>query len=83
MAHKDAIKILKELQEWTEVIDVTKAMVKDSLHSEFKDLEDAIQHHCARSVNLIDFIVTRDAKGFKASALPVLSPREAIALLLS
>jgi predicted nucleic acid-binding protein len=79
--HAETIKMLTELSEWTEIIDVTQAIINKSLLSEFKDFEDAIQYNCAKSLNKIDFIVTRDTKDFKYSSLPVLTPKEAVALI--
>ncbi|MBS1651289.1 MAG: PIN domain-containing protein [Bacteroidetes bacterium] len=80
-SHLETIKMLSELNEWTDVIDVSKEIIKKALKSDFKDFEDAIQYNCAKSFNKIDFIVTRDTKDFKTSALPILTPREALALI--
>lgn len=77
VSHNETIKILAELNEWTDVIDVSKEIIRKSLKSDFKDFEDAIQYHCAKSLNKIEFIVTRDTKDFKTSSLPILSPKEA------
>ena len=51
------------------------------LKTDFKDYEDAIQYYCALSFTEIDFIVTRDTRDFKKSALPVLTPSEAVGSL--
>lgn len=75
--HAETIKILSELQEWTETVDVSKEVIKNALKSEFKNFEDAIQYNCAKDLNKIDCIVTRDTKDFKKSELPVLTPKEA------
>ena len=75
--HTATIKILSELQGWTETVDVSKEVIKNALKSEFKDFEDAIQYNCAKDLNKIDCIVTRDSKDFKKSELPVLTPKEA------
>jgi predicted nucleic acid-binding protein len=75
--HTATIKILSELQGWTETVDVSKEVIKNALKSEFKDFEDAIQYNCAKDFNKIDCIVTRDSKDFKKSELPVLTPKEA------
>lgn len=78
-----SIKILNELWEWTEVVDVSKEVIRKSLQSEFKDFEDAIQYNCAKAIAKIDCIVTRDTKHFKTSSLPVLTPREALTMIES
>ena len=82
-SHTETIKILSELNEWTEIIDVSKEIIKKALKSEFKDFEDAIQYNCAKSLTKIEFIVTRDTKDFKASSLPILTPKEAVILIES
>ncbi len=83
LSHNETIKLLDELSEMTEIIDVTKAFIKKSLKSGFKDFEDAIQYNCALTINKIDFIVTRDSKDFKKSTLPVMNPQEAIGIINS
>jgi predicted nucleic acid-binding protein len=82
-SHAETTNMLAELNEWTDVIDVTKDIIKKSIKSEFKDFEDAIQYNCAKSLSKIDFIVTRDTKDFKLSALPILTPKEAVSLVES
>lgn len=82
-SHLETIKILTELNEWTNIIDVSKDIINKSLKSDFKDFEDAIQYNCAKSSNKMDFIVTRDTKDFKTSSLPILTPKEAVTLIES
>ena len=82
-SHTETIKMLTELSEWTDIIDVSKDIINKSLKSDFKDFEDAIQYNCAKSLNKIDFIVTRDTKDFKTSSLPILTPKEAVTLIES
>jgi predicted nucleic acid-binding protein len=82
-SHSETINMLAELNEWTDIIDVTKDIIKKSIKSDFKDFEDAIQYNCAKSLNKIDFIVTRDTKDFKSSSLPILTPKEAVSLVES
>lgn len=80
-SNTQTIKLLDELSQMTEVADVTKAIIKNSLKSDLKDFEDAVQYNCALSLNKIDFIVTRDTKDFKKSALPIMNPEEALILI--
>ncbi len=80
-SHAETIKTLSELNEWTEIIDVSKEVIKKSIKSDFKDFEDAIQYNCALTMNKIEFIVTRDTKDFKLSTLPILTPKEANSLI--
>jgi predicted nucleic acid-binding protein len=81
LTHQSTIRILDELQELTECIDVSNEVIKNSLNSDFKDFEDAIQYFCAKSESKIDFIVTRNSKDFKLSSLPVISPKEALTMI--
>ena len=83
LSHAETIKMLTEISEWTNVIDLTKDIINKSLTSDFKDFEDAIQYNCAKSINKIDLIVTRDTKDYKVSSLPILTPKEAVALIES
>ena len=83
LSHNQTIKLLDELSEMTKIVDVTKAVIKKSLKSDFKDFEDAIQYNCALTISKIDFIVTRDSKDFKKSSLPVMNPQEAMGIINS
>ena len=83
LSHNQTIKLLVELSEMTEIVDVTKTVIKKSLKSDFKDFEDAIQYNCALTISKIDFIVTRDSKDFKKSSLPVMNPQEAMGIINS
>lgn len=80
-SHKEMITLLRELEAMTETIDVTKAVVKSSLSSDFRDFEDAIQYYTAISNKKTTAIITRDTKGFKNSSLAVLTPEEAVGLI--
>ncbi|MFY8184790.1 MAG: type II toxin-antitoxin system VapC family toxin [Bacteroidia bacterium] len=80
-SHTETIKMLAELNEWTEIIDVSKEVIKKSIKSDFKDFEDAIQYNCAKSLAKIECIVTRNTKDFKTSSLPILSPKEALSAI--
>jgi predicted nucleic acid-binding protein len=81
LTHQSTIRILNELQELTECIDVSNEVIKNSLNSDFKDFEDAIQYNSAKSESKIDFIVTRNSKDFKLSSIPVISPKEALTMI--
>lgn len=82
-SHVETIKILSELHEWTEAIDVTKDIIQKAIHAEFKDFEVAIQYFSAKSVQKIDCIVTRDTKDFKKSTIPVMTPKESRTMIES
>lgn len=78
LPHKETLYLLSEINAMTEVIDVTKNIIDQSLKSDFKDFEDAIQYHCALSNSKIEIIVTRNVKDFKKSSLPVMTTDEVI-----
>jgi hypothetical protein len=67
----------------TEITDVTGKVIQQSLKTDFKDYEDAIQYYSALSIPNLDFIVTRNTKDIKKSSLPVLTSTEAIVSLNS
>ena len=75
------LKLLEELADMTEITDVTAVVIRQSLKTDFKDYEDAIQYHSALSIPDLDFIVTRNTKDFKKSKLAVFTPTEALASL--
>ena len=81
-SHKNVISLLTTLFEMTELIDVNKNTINQSLHSDFLDFEDAVQFYTALSNKKIDIIVTRDNKGFKKSSLPVLDVEQALRVCL-
>lgn len=81
-SHAKTLQMLAELNEWAQAVDVTKEIIGTSLKSDFKDFEDAIQYNCAKSIHKIEGIVTRNAKDFKKSTLPILTPHEALLFIL-
>lgn len=54
---------------------ITRAVLTSALSISFSDYEDAVLHEAAMSVN-VEAIITRDAKGFHKSAIPIYSPHE-------
>lgn len=66
---------LKILRSFCSILSVSELEIDQSLNSDFKDFEDAVQYFtCIK--NECDFIITRDLKDFKKSEIPVLSPSE-------
>ena len=78
--HSITVRLLDEIFEMTEIISVGEKIINQSLKSDFRDFEDAIQYHCALTITGMDCIITRNTKDFKKSRIPVLSPSEALAL---
>jgi predicted nucleic acid-binding protein len=81
LSNATTIRLLEELSDMSEITDVTNAVIRQSLKTDFKDYEDAIQYYSALSIPGIALIVTRNTRDFKKSKLPILTPAEAIALL--
>jgi predicted nucleic acid-binding protein len=75
-SHKETIKMLLTLSEWTTILEASKETVINSLGSDFSDFEDAIQYFTANSNASIGCIVTRNTKDFKKSELPIMTPGE-------
>lgn len=81
ISHTESMKMLSELSEWVEIIDVTSDIIRHSLRSNFKDFEDAIQYECAKSNPKVQCIVTRNEKDFRRSTIPILTPHEVVSAL--
>ncbi len=71
----ETMKKLIRLESWVEIVSVNKASIKQSLSSDFKDFEDAIQYYSALEAKL-KIIVTRNLKDFKTAKIPVLTPAD-------
>ncbi len=80
-SHKEMISILKDINAITITINVTGTIIREAIDSGLKDFEDAIQLYAALSNRKIQAIVTRDPKGFKKTALSVLTAEEALSLI--
>lgn len=81
LTNNATLSALTQLADMTEITDVTHTIIHQSLKTDFKDYEDAIQYYCALSITKLDFIVTRNGRDFKKSILPILTPSEALAAL--
>lgn len=80
-SHVKVLELLDELYDLVEIAEVSQGIIRKSLKTSFfKDFEDCIQYNCALTVRNLSCIVSRDGKEYKKSALPVMSPEEAVAL---
>jgi len=69
-------KFLLMLCERFEIIGIdVKKSVSALVNSDWKDFEDGLQIQCAYEAN-VDYIITRDPKGFVTSKIQALSPEE-------
>lgn len=65
----------------TDVVQIDKTCILESLDSDFTDFEDALQSYASFRSQLVSVIVTRNTKDFKRSSLSVMSPKELLAIL--
>ncbi|WP_024790288.1 PIN domain-containing protein [Lebetimonas sp. JH292] len=72
-----ANEVIYKLLKIFEISEVNKNTILGALKSDFNDFEDSIIYSSAY-LNGIDYIVTRDKKGFKKSKVKVLTPLEAV-----
>ena len=72
LPHEDRINSLAALCEVIEVLAVDKIVIDNALHSGWKDFEDSVQYHCAKSNTLISGIITRNVKDFQLSDIEIL-----------
>jgi len=75
---KTANEVIYKLLKIFEISEVNKNTILDALNSDFNDFEDSIIYSSAY-LNGVDYIVTRDKKGFKNSKVKILTPVEAVA----
>jgi predicted nucleic acid-binding protein len=80
---KTAKQIIGQLLNEIDMIPVSGDAFTKALHSNFKDIEDGTQYFAALEFGDIDYIITRDLKGFSTSEIPVLSPKQFIKKHLS
>ena len=63
------------LKKLVTVVPIGNACVDQALGDDFNDFEDAVQYYAAKRER-VDFILSRDEKGFKMSDISVLSVSE-------
>jgi predicted nucleic acid-binding protein len=72
--HQIIIEKIKQLLTIVDIVKMDKNVVLNSLNSDFKDFEDALQNFSAVENGKIKIILTRNIKDFKKSKLAVLTP---------
>ena len=68
-------KIVKTILYKHKVVPIDKAILEESLESNFKDFEDGVQYFCAKKIKA-DLIITSNKKDFIYSKINVLTPLE-------
>jgi predicted nucleic acid-binding protein len=66
---------LRKFKIISEISDLDEIVIEKGLASSFTDFEDALQYHCALKEDC-DILITRNAKDFKGSSIPVMSCEE-------
>ena len=69
-SHEIALQSLRKLKTLIHVLPIDEKVIEQSLNSEFKDFEDAIQYFTAAN-NGIKIIITRNIRDYKAGILTV------------
>ena len=77
---KDATLVIEKILKRLEIQDLAKKELLQAIKSKTKDLENASQIECANKIENINYLITRDHKGFKNSIVEVLSPDEFLLL---
>lgn len=80
LASESASRHIESLLSLFDISIVNKKVLVDALHNGFSDYEDSVLAESA-AVNNLDGIITRNKKDFKASKLPVYTPKEFLAIL--
>jgi len=81
IAHNKCLMIFQDLLKTTTVMTTNELIISKAVNIGFDDFEDGVQFISANSNSKINFIVTRDKKGFKKSDIPIADANQAIHLL--
>ncbi len=68
-------KLIEQLLQIVSVAAVSEKEIKNALKLPWNDFEDSVQYSVALLQNM-DYVVTRNAKDYKMSDIPVCTPRE-------
>jgi len=75
-----ARRVLTDLFQILQIVPVDEDRLRHALGLGWNDFEDAVQAACAEKADA-DWLVTRDKRGFKRSAVQPVTPAELLALL--
>ncbi len=81
ISEKELRGLLYSLLDFVDLIPIDISIIKNSLSSNYKDFEDAIQIFAAHSMPDMDYIVTRNVRDFKDAGITVLPPAEVLSFL--
>lgn len=80
-SHSQLLDLLSSIRNAFSVCEVDDEIIRQALHSDFQDFEDAVQCFTAQRVES-DVIITRNVKDFVSSPILVKTPREFCDILL-
>ncbi len=80
LGNKIAANKIETLLSIFEIVPVNRIILEDALKSNFSDFEDSVLHVGACHLG-VEYIITRDTKGFKKSEIPIFNPVEFINVL--
>ena len=69
------IEELRTIQKENNLVSVDEEIIENSLDSEFKDFEDAVQFFCAKKIDA-ELIITDNVRDFKLSDIRVISAKD-------
>lgn len=72
---------LVRLRKFVTIAGTGSTVINKAIDSRYNDFEDAVQYFAAKGEN-VDYIITRNAKDFSFSSIPVLSLGEFLDLIL-
>jgi len=75
-SHNKVITKLDSISRLVTILKVDQQTIKDAIASGFQDFEDSIQYYCALDYKKIDVLITRNAKDYKNSEIPVMTPAD-------
>jgi predicted nucleic acid-binding protein len=79
--HNKVVGKLRQLLTIVDVLHMDSHVVMQALNSEFKDFEDALQHHAAIDDGTIQVIITRNVKDYRNSSIAVQTCEDFLKLL--
>ena len=80
MGRAKVTRTLNDLLHLVTVVPVDEDRIRHALALNWTDFEDAVQAACAEKAE-VDYLVTRDKKGFKKSPVRTVTPAELLALI--
>ena len=76
LGHPNALRVIEELLDITEIISTNKTDIIQALKNDFKDFEGSIQYACALKVESINAIITRNVKDYRSSEIAVFTSEQ-------